>query len=37
MEDLDHIEARVVELERYIGIENQDLEYFIKNDIEKLD
>jgi len=37
MEDLELIEARVEEMERYIGIENNELEFFIKNDIEKLD
>lgn len=38
MEDLDQIEARILEMERYLGIENQtDIAYFLKNDIEKLD
>ena len=32
------MEDRIEELERYLGIEHQnDLQYFIKNDIEKLD
>jgi len=38
MDDLEQMEGRIKELERYLGIENQnDLQYFIKNDIEKLD
>jgi len=39
MEDLDEIEARVLELEQYIGVDGHagDIDYFIKNDIEKLD
>jgi superfamily I DNA and RNA helicase len=38
MDDLEQMEGRIEELERYLGIENQnDLQYFIKNDIEKLD
>jgi len=38
MEDLDKIEERVQEMERYLGIEGiNDIQYFIKNDIEKLD
>ena len=38
MDDLEKMEARIEEMEKYLGIENQnDLQYFIKNDIEKLD
>lgn len=38
MEDLDKIEERVQEMERYLGIEGvNDIQYFIRNDIEKLD
>ena len=38
MDDLEQMEGRIEELERYLGIENQnDLQYFVKNDIEKLD
>jgi hypothetical protein len=38
MDDLEQMEGRIEELERYLGIEHQnDLQYFIKNDIEKLD
>jgi hypothetical protein len=39
MEDLDSLETRVVEMERYLGIDSssQDMNYFIKNDIEKID
>lgn len=38
MEDLDKIEERVQEMERYLGIEGiNDISYFVKNDIEKLD
>ena len=39
MEDLDSLEARVLEMERYLGIDsaNHDMNYFIKNDIEKID
>ena len=38
MDDLDKIEERVQEMERYLGIEGvNDIQYFIKNDIEKLD
>ena len=39
MEDLDELEARVLELESYIGIDAQagDIDYFVKHDIEKLD
>jgi len=37
MDDLEQIEDRISELERYIGIENQELEFFQANDIEKLD
>ena len=38
MDDLEKMEGRIEELERYLGIEHQnDLQYFIKNDIEKLD
>ena len=38
MDDLEKMEERIEELERYLGIEHQnDLQYFIKNDIEKLD
>ena len=32
------MENRIEELEKYLGIENQnDIQYFVKNDIEKLD
>lgn len=38
MDDLELIEQRIKELEEYIGIDpNTQLEFFIKNDIEKLD
>lgn len=38
MEDLEKIEERVTEMERYLGIEGiNDIQYFVKNDIEKLD
>ncbi len=38
MEDLDDLELRIEEMERYIGIEGApDLDYFVTNDIEKLD
>jgi hypothetical protein len=37
MGDLDILEQRVEELERYVGCENFDIDYFLKNDIEKLD
>ena len=38
MDDLEQMEGRIEELERYLGIEIQnDLQYFVKNDIEKLD
>lgn len=38
MDDLEQMEGRIEELERYLGIEHQnDLQYFVKNDIEKLD
>lgn len=38
MDDLDLIEHRINELESYIGIDpNTQLDFFIKNDIEKLD
>ena len=37
MEDLSILEQRVEELERYVGCEGFDMEYFIKQDIEKLD
>ena len=38
MEDVDLLEKRVEELERYIGIEsNFNVDYFVKNEIEKLD
>ena len=35
-EDLDLLETRVAELERYLGIEDMDLEYFVKNQGEDL-
>ena len=35
-EDLDLLESRVAELERYLGIEDMDLEYFTKNQGEDL-
>lgn len=39
MDDLDQLEARVEELEQYLGIESHagDMDYFLKNDIEKID
>ena len=37
MDDLENVENRISELERYIGIENQELEFFTSHDIEKLD
>lgn len=39
MEDLDQLEGRIEELEGYLGIGHVggDLNYFVKNDIEKLD
>ena len=39
MEDLEAFETRITEMERYLGIDssNHDMNYFIKNDIEKLD
>ena len=38
MEDIDALESRVEELERYLGIEGiHDINYFTNNDIEKLD
>ena len=37
MDDLNQLEMRVEELERYVGCEGFDLDYFIKGDIEKLD
>ena len=38
MDDLDQIDERISEMERYVGIEpHNELEYFVKNDIEKLD
>jgi hypothetical protein len=39
MEDLEALEERVAEMERYMGIDSQvhDMNYFIKNDIEKID
>ena len=38
MDDLDKIEDRISEMEEYIGIQqNNELDYFVKNDIEKLD
>ena len=38
MEDVDLLENRVEELERYIGIEGKfNVDYFTKNEIEKLD
>ena len=38
MEDLERMEQRIEELEMYLGVENcNDLDYFVKNDIEKLD
>lgn len=38
MDDLDKIEERVSEMEKYLGIEGiNDIQYFTKNDIEKLD
>ncbi len=38
MEDLDDLELRIEEMERYIGVEGcPDLDYFVQNDIEKLD
>lgn len=37
-EDLDKVEKRIAELEEYIGIDpNLELDYFLNNDIEKLD
>ena len=38
MDDLDEIEQRVEEMERYLGIEGiHNIQYFTKNEIEKLD
>ena len=38
MDDLDRIEERVQEMERYLGIEGvNDIQFFLKNDVEKLD
>lgn len=37
MEDLELLEDRIEEMERYIGIEHQDLDYFVQKDIEKMD
>jgi len=37
MDDLNLLEERIQELERYIGIEGHEVDYFVKNDIEKLD
>eukprot|EP00356_Strombidium_inclinatum_P008100 CAMPEP_0170486124 /NCGR_PEP_ID=MMETSP0208-20121228/5215_1 /TAXON_ID=197538 /ORGANISM="Strombidium inclinatum, Strain S3" /LENGTH=163 /DNA_ID=CAMNT_0010759967 /DNA_START=237 /DNA_END=726 /DNA_ORIENTATION=+ len=39
MEDLDDIEQKVEELEKYVGVteEQGNLPFFVKNDIEKLD
>lgn len=39
MEDLEALEERVQEMERYLGIDSSvhDINYFVKNDIEKLD
>lgn len=37
MDDLELLEERIEEMERYIGIEHQDLDYFMQKDIEKMD
>lgn len=37
MDDLAQLESRVEELERYVGCEGFDMDYFLKGDIEKLD
>ena len=38
MEDLNQLESRISELENYIGIQpGHELDFFVKNDIEKLD
>ena len=36
-EDLELLESRVTELERYLGIENMDMNYFIAHSGEGLD
>jgi hypothetical protein len=38
MDDLEHVEERIAELENYIGIDpNTSIDFFVKNDIEKID
>ena len=39
MDDVDMLEERIEEIENYLGVGhvNGDLNYFVKNDIEKLD
>ena len=39
MDDLENIEQRVEELEKYLGVSHVEgnLQYFVSNDIEKLD
>lgn len=35
-EDLELLESRVAELEKYLGIEDMDMDYFVKNQGEDL-
>jgi hypothetical protein len=36
MEDLDLLESRITEVERYLGIQDMDLAYFLKEEGEDL-